>query len=111
MAGELCLAAWNNLTQHTERLKRSLKLDFNRWGDTSRILTQTTHLLYHRLQPPLWAHESDGSNDFGMQDAQGPVLQVNKEKVQRCKLTVKTVHSESIESIHPDCAPNMILNQ
>ena len=33
-----------------------------------------THLFYDSLQPPLWTHEGDGSDDFGMEHPQSPVL-------------------------------------
>lgn len=33
-----------------------------------------TDLLDDSFEPPLRAHQCDGSNDFGMEHAQGPVL-------------------------------------
>lgn len=36
------------------------------------------HLLDNGFQPPLRAHQRDGSNDFGVEDSKSPVLEVYK---------------------------------
>ena len=42
-----------------------------------------THLLDHRLQPPLGAHQGDGRDDLGVKHSESPVLNTRAQRSPR----------------------------